>query len=62
MKYPKLFWLSIIGFIAILVKLIIYQFSNPDMTNTRIFLNMWPWYIPLIIFFLLANLFQLWKK
>lgn len=38
--------LGILGLIVVLVCAIVvtvYRFQNPDMTSTRIFLNMWPW-------------------
>lgn len=56
--------LIIIGIILILVPaihLIIYRFSHIDMTTTRIFVNNWYWYIPLIFGFLLIQ-FKIYKK
>jgi hypothetical protein len=45
-------FLIIVAILLILIPgihLIIYQFNHVDMTNTRIFLNNWQWYIPILI-------------
>lgn len=45
-------FLIILGLILILVPCVfvtIYRFNHIDMTSTRIFVNNWPWYIPMII-------------
>ena len=53
----KLF-LIILGLILILVPCIyltIYRFHNIDMTNMRVFVNKWIWYIPVLIGLVLIN-------
>jgi hypothetical protein len=42
-------YLSIVAFAICAVFAIVYKFSHVDMTDTRIFLNIWPLYIPLIL-------------
>lgn len=52
-------FLYIIAFAMILIPtfaIIHYQFTHVDMTQTRIFLNMWPWYIPMILGYILLQI------
>lgn len=42
-------YMSILVFAACFVYAIVYKFSHVDMTDTRIFLNIWPMYIPLLL-------------
>ena len=54
--------ISLIVAIGILLYLVIYQFTHIDMTNARIFVNNWYWYLILMVCFILFNIFYIWKK
>lgn len=54
--------ISLVVGIGTLVYLVIYQFTHIDMTNMRIFVNNWYWYLILMVCFILFNIFYIWKK
>lgn len=41
-------WCGYIGLLVVLITLVVliyHQITHPDDTKTRIFFNMWPWYV-----------------
>lgn len=45
-------WIGRIGFVGTIVagvRITMYIFAHPDLTNTRIFLQIWPWHVLLLV-------------
>lgn len=41
--------LILLGIVSMLIITIVYRFNHIDMTETRLFLNQWYWYLAIII-------------